>query len=125
MCQNGQHFKLCTCHGKPLTSDDYRWTLKRYVGQTLSTMDGMLIEPDFELSPELTEAYFTAELNQRQCFDFDYIPSEGDNLYLYNPRSKSYRFLSFIFRSGQWVWGSYNAFVDETEDFNEGKISFE
>lgn len=125
MCQNLQHFRLCTCQGKPISADDYRWTLKRYVGQTVSTMDGMLIEPDFELSPELTEAYFTAELNQRPCFDFDYLPSEGDNLYLYNPRSKSYRLLSFIFRSGQWVCGSYNGFADETEDFNGGKISFE
>lgn len=125
MCQNGQQFKLCTCHGKPLASAEYRWTLEKYVGDSLLTMDGMLIEPDFELSAELTDRFFLTELNERQCFDFDYIPSKGDNLCLYNPRNKNYRFLSFLFQNGQWTLGSYNPFTEQTEEFNQGKISFE
>jgi hypothetical protein len=58
-------------------------------------------------------------------FNFEYQPIEGDNLEIYNPEIYNEKYLSFIFRNGNWVADFYNGFGDKTEKINYGKVIVE
>lgn len=135
MCKVSKHLVFCHCeaaeavihHKKskrwqkknpvPLT---YRWTISRFVGHFQSMMEGLMSEPSEKLDKELSSDWLLAEINARNCFDFDYIPLEGDNLTI--RRSDSWHFFSYLFRNGQWQMGMYNCFSDKTEDVDEGVL---
>lgn len=138
MCEIGNEIKLCTCvpnglnaivHNKKSRSrqnrDKFTWTLNKYVGDSENMMDGMLIYPDSVLSENLTTERMLSELNDRNCFDFDYEPNEGDNLLIYNPEKYIKKYLSFIYRNGKWIADSYNKFRDKIEKINYGNVTFD
>ena len=131
MCQNGKKIVLCTCapktiiHNKKSRRNKHKvlpekltWTLYRYLGSYDSGMDGMLMEPTENIGAALTYEYLLGELNTRNCFDFDYTPNYGDNLYFYGPNG----FISFIYRDNKWAYDMYNCFSERTELMKKGHI---
>lgn len=140
MCKIGKNIKLCSClpngdikaivHNKKsrkhkIDRDQHTWALERYIGDSEYFMDGMLIFPSKMLVENLTEEFMLKELNSRNCFDFEYLPIEGVNLKIYNPKKYINEYLSFIFRNGSWIAESYDGFRDKTEKINYGKLIFE
>lgn len=140
MCQTGKEIKLCTCF--PATMDkivhhknsrkaknkarnEFTWTLHRNLGLSNTTMDGMGYMPDETLSENLTNEIMLHDLNNRNCFDFDYQPNEGDILRIYTPLKTMGKHLSFIFENGEWIADSYLPFMYDFEKINYGKVTFE
>ncbi|SFD49100.1 hypothetical protein [Flavobacterium phragmitis] len=139
MCENVKEIKLCTCiindndtvishkrftKYKSKKRNDYIWVLERYVGYANTTMDGMIIFPLDTLNESLSTKKMLEELNSRNCFDFEYNPSEGDNLEIFAPGSYD-RKLSFIYRNEEWTADHYNGFLHETEKINFGRVTFD
>lgn len=150
MCKRDIGLKLCSCGQNSIrviqnlfseeikclekkeTLDVFGWTLDQYLGEEWIGMDGMIYMPENKLTDELTEDFFLKELNENECFDFEYIPSEGDNLifqlkYIFDRkgrRKKNTRmgFISFIFKGEKWTISSYNCFYDKTERMKEGVV---
>lgn len=112
----------------------YIWSLYRYLGEKDSGMLGQMIMPVENLNDELNSKYLITELNSKNCFDFNYSPSEGDNLqireeYVFKsikgkPREDLYDYMSFIYRKGKWQEDVYNVFDDKTRKFKSGKFRF-
>ena len=151
MCSRTNKLELCSCTDmsvkriQQLYSEEIkllgrkeilkviRWKLKKHVGQEWNGMDGLMIMPSENLTQELSEKRILNDLNQTNCFDFDYIPNNGDNLifeigWLFNRWGKrinkkiEYEYSSFIFKDEKWVADSYNGFYEKTEIIKEGII---
>ena len=139
MCENAANITFCTCEAKPETihnknsrkirksntvseKKSYRWSLHKITGLSEQAIEGLLIEPDHEFSKELTDESILKELNERNCFDFVYVPHEGDSLEIYESGGK---FISFIFENGKWIIGSPNPFTHQVVKFNSGSVRFE
>jgi len=86
-------------------------------------LNGMHRLAEDRLAENLSAAAILKVLNTQQCFDFDYIPSEGDNLVIHNPPRYIEGFISFIYKNAQWVPGDYNSFRDQLEVFHYGKFN--
>lgn len=139
MCETGKEIKLCTCvpdgidkivHNKKSRRfkefrNSFTWALEKYVGDSTCMMDGMIIFPIEALSDALTTEKMLVDLNNRNCFDFDYQPNEGDYLQIFTPHRYEQEFLSFIYRNQEWIADYYNGFRDETEKINYGIVRFE
>lgn len=140
MCDTGKEIKLCTCmpngivkvvHHKKSRKfknkqrDVYTWTLYKYVEYANCGMDGMVILPKDILTENLTTEIMLIELNNKNCFDFDYEPNEGDNLKILSPEKYTREHLSFIFRDGKWIDDFYFGFGYEIKKINFGKVTFE
>lgn len=149
MCEVGKKLKLCTCltdkdlevfeaHQKlkhllkqsiSATSKPITWTLHRYIGKVDNSdlvVMGMLDMPSEKLLNSLSNEYVLSQINSCNCFDFDYTPTEGDNLKIEKQRNVNWtEFLSFIFRKGKWEADSYDTFIESIEDINFGKVEIE
>lgn len=139
MCETGKEIKLCTCvpngmnrivHNKNSRRfknlpKEFTWTLRKYVGDSDCMMDGMITFPLDMISEDLTTEKMLVDLNNRNCFDFDYKPNEGDNLQIFTPEKYSRQFLSFIYRNDEWIADFYDGFRYETEKINHGKVYFD
>ncbi|WP_343632740.1 hypothetical protein [Fluviicola sp.] len=139
MCENAANITFCTCEVEPETIHNknsrrnrgnnateqrsYRWTLNKITGLSEQTMDGLLMEPDQAFNRELTDETILTELNDRNCFDFEYEPNEGDSLTLSEKHSG--RFMSFLFENGKWRIGSPNPFTHRITTVNSGSVRFE
>ena len=110
------------------------WQLSHYIGKKDSGMMGEMIMPVDQLDQDLTAHFLTKQLNSRNIFDFDYSPTEGDNLefreeYIYKkvkgePRPDLYNDMSFIFRNGAWIDDVYDVFNDKIKGFKKGNIKY-
>lgn len=140
MCQSGKEIKLCTCvpngmdtiiHHKNSRKNrqkrrvDFTWTLEKCLGWSKTTMDGMGYMPEKALTEDLTNERMLIDLNSKNCFDFDYEPSEKDNLQIFAPEGSIRRHLSFIFQNGEWIASSHLPFMYEMEKINFGKVTLE
>lgn len=125
MCNFENGFILCTCEAeKPIihnkhsrrhkrkqkeNADIYCWFLSSFKEQFESIMEGLYELPAKNIGEGLTEEWVLLNLNVGNCFDFAYIPQEGDNLVI-KSMAKPYVYLSFIFQEGEWRSGHYNVF---------------
>lgn len=140
MCENAANITFCTCEVKTPTvhnknsrrtgkdktlpeKKSYRWSLHKITGLSEQTMDGLLMEPDHAFTKELTAESILKELNERNCFDFEYKPNEGDSLGIVE--NDGGKFISFIFENGSWNIGSPNPFTHQVTKFNAGSVRFE
>jgi hypothetical protein len=113
----------------------YVWSLYHYLGAKNSMMMGQMVMPVESLGRDLNAVNLIKELNSRNCFDFDYSPTAGDNFqireeYVYKSlrgkqRKELYDYMSFIFRKGKWNEDVYNVFDDKTRKFRKGKVKFD
>ncbi|TAF66296.1 MAG: hypothetical protein EAZ55_06640 [Cytophagales bacterium] len=140
MCDFSQGFVLCSCpkdekkpivhnknsrrHKKQIQESDkkqvYRWTLLGYVGRRETDLEGECQIPSEEIGAGLEKEWVLLNLNEGNCFDFDYTPQEGDNLVLRS--NHSFKFLSFIYRNNAWYCDFYNSFFATLEKKAEGEI---
>lgn len=144
MCESVKGLKFCSClengkntifnHKKSRSHKDkaaiksdriYRWALSRYIGDSDFQMDGLLMEPAYRLNQDITDMDLLSELNNRNCFDFDYTANQGDNLEVWAIPNGNNAPMSFIFESGKWKIAQYNKFTDKTEKINQGNLRFE
>ena len=139
MCQKASQITFCTCelegkviHNKKSRRNamnpqqevkSYRWSLQKIAGLAEHSMDGLLMEPDYEFSIELTDERILAAMNSRNCFDFEYEPQEGDSLSI--SEKPSGKFMQFLFKDGSWKNGGHNPFIHQLENFNSGNVRFE
>ncbi len=147
MCNFENGFILCTCEAKtePVVHNKksrryknspqaqiagYRWFLSRFVDTFAREMEGIYQLPFQEgiyqlpsqdIGAELTAEWVLLNLNCANCFDFDYTPSEGDNLIMRG--TDRWEYLSFIFTQGEWRQGHYNHFSTILELRCQGKIT--
>ncbi len=150
MCKRDLELQLCSCGDNSTkaiqnlyveeikalkrkeTLQVFGWTLERYIGEEWIGADGLMYMPVDKLTDELTEDFFLEELNGNKCFDFEYIPGEGDNLifelrWTFNRRGHLKKnaiggFISFIFKDQEWTADCYNCFYDKTEFVQEGVL---
>lgn len=89
----------------------------------------MIMMPIGKFSEELTYNYIIEKLNTKNLFDFNYIPSEGDTLfirieYVYKVIKKKHGslgiYMSFTFKNNEWTEHFHDPFCDITEEFKKG-----
>jgi hypothetical protein len=147
MCNNINKIKFCTCNGEKIRLRDpelfknvnkksinllakknedipliYMWQLYRYVSENNGlAMEGEYMLPVNDIDKALNTEWLLLNLNTENCFDFNYLPNEGDNLIikqnvLWSP------YISFIYRNKQWIVEHYSPFCSTTNLIGEGKI---
>lgn len=93
----------------PASKEPFSWELyefDRY--EEHEGMIGLMYMPSDKIGFLLSEEFVLDELNNKNCFDFDYFPKEGDHLQINFQRNASWiEFLSFIYRSGKWAADFY------------------
>jgi len=118
-----------------LTQKDWYWKMYRYVGER---KDGWMEKifmamPRHWLSEDINSVTILSILNNEDCFCFDYIPLEGDNIQISfdliesgsNKRSFGGAYLSFIYRKSSWVEDFYILDIVETKLVLEGGLFWE
>ncbi|WP_326982953.1 hypothetical protein VUJ46_22865 [Chryseobacterium sp. MYb264] len=147
MCDFTKGIKLCICNGDKIKyrqQDTYKkvkgelikipnkkndsipliyiWHLWKHIGVDKSnSMIGQYIFPTEDIGNGLNAEWITLNLNCENCFDFEYTPTEGDNLYITQNVELSF-YISFIFKNGEWTADHYSPFSDITELISTGKI---
>ncbi len=121
MCDFKKGFKLCTCEldEDSIEEFNYIWRLERTTSNELG-IEGMYLPPTNDIGNGLNEEFVLKNLTQRNCFDFEYSPIEGDNLEMRSKINSSY--LSFVFTNGSWIIDHPNPFDYEVEEIHSGKI---
>ena len=147
MCKSNSGVHFCTCSSVkqiPLSLSEsrelgkaeyerthYLWSLYRYIGGKESLTMGQMILPVESLGENLTSENLLNLLHSGNNFDFDYSPTEGDNLqirkeYVYqsitgSQRADLYDFMSFN-RDSEWKEEVYDVFSDKIRKFKTGII---
>ena len=139
MCEFKDGIKFCTCTEEELKSSreknssnksrnekskdptEYIWTLFKFEGNKKKKEMGRYIFPEDDLGNGLNAEWIVLNLNYEDCFDFDYSPSEGDNLKISKNETFS-PYLSFVFSKNEWKIEHYNPFLYEISLLNQGKI---
>ena len=100
------------------------WYLSHFLGEKETNLIGKMIMPvaQFDFSTLITDDYIVAQLNESNCFDFEYIPKNGDNLIVRQYHNKKEEFMSFIFKGAKWTSDYYNVFSGVVRKFNVGKM---
>ena len=144
MCDFEKGFKLCICgekikfretpffhkrNGKLVEIKNkkkqpplqYIWILSKYKGKNTEVELGTYMHPTSDIGKGLNAEWISLNLNCEDCFDFDYSPNEGDNVYFqHNFYSSPY--ISFVYKNGLWEENHYDPFDEITEKFKEGFI---
>jgi len=130
--QNSRRFKRMD--EKKYLEGNIIWTLERHAGKKEEEWleIGSMMMPSGKLTEDITEDYVIEQLNTRAPFDFDYQPLEGDCLAIrFNWKNRKFRqkydnlthrYLSFIFRAGEWTADFNIPFGENYETVFEGKI---
>ncbi len=134
MCDFENGFILCSCNEESnettLNSDKetYVWELKT-LKETIPAR-GITQFPISDIGMGLNAEWVLLNLIDRNCFDFDYQPLEGDNLIMYSNNSANDKasfsnqpaYLSYIYRNEEWVEDFYMKVGQLTQLKNKGKI---
>ena len=127
MCEEGDKLIFCSClednkKGSPV--GQAQWGLSRYQGSRDSGRKGKIMKTSEDLGKEINRERIIAEMNARNCFDFDYIPQERDSLKVNNGlKGENFKYFSLIFLNGQWQAGSNLGFGHTImETLGEGKV---
>ncbi|WP_027391786.1 hypothetical protein [Aquimarina latercula] len=100
---------------------EYIWTLFKFDGEKEITEIGRYMMPINDLGNGLNAEWIALNLNCEDCFDFEYTPSEGDNLKIHENVIMS-AYLSFIYRNGEWIIDHHSPWSTEISKLKEGKI---
>jgi len=148
MCKKDSKIHLCTCGGNSNISDFQihnninfaiviKWKLSRLIKNEWIGMDGMFIEPVNQFSSKITADFLCYEMNNSNCFDFEYIPKESDtitfdvviykmigrrNLTLKKTKYQERKFIALIFKDQKWTINTYDPFYNTLEAINEGYL---
>jgi hypothetical protein len=97
------------------------WQLFRHAGKVETSEIGRYLVPGDDLGNSLNAEWIELNLNLTNCFDFEYIPNEGDNLVI-SRNVKWGTYISFIFRDKAWNIDHYSPFEDDRQNFLHGKL---
>jgi len=100
----------------------FRWYLSEFVESYEPLMEGVYEPPVSDIGKGLSAEWVLLNLNEGNCFDFDYTPKEGDNLVI-NHSDRTYVRLSFVFRNGSWAEESYYFFGTTLRLMINGKVN--
>ena len=120
MCDNGYHFKLCTCAAENI-DDANCWRLMRIdTAPQSDIVIGSICPPEFQF--ENTAIYLQSkileDLNKHSVFDFEYTPVEGDTLEITMDEHE----LSFKYENGKFIDGEVDYEFTPMKDIAEGNI---
>ena len=121
MCDLNGPFRLCTC------SDDVDYTKPHWILRMNSTNDSeetmvtIGIMTPMNLINKIERRKILRRLNTVNVFDFEYSPSENDQLELNHEEDDGYK---FTFKGGKWVMKEFMGehLVFEHENQREGFI---
>lgn len=100
----------------------YIWRLFRFVEAYKDcAMLGHYIMPSDSIGNGLDAEWIALNLNCENCFDFDYSPQEGDNLFIQQNVILG-PYISFVFKSGQWIIDHHDPFAIAIESVKDGII---
>ena len=121
MCDLNGPFKLCSCSSDVDYSKPH-WILKTNQirnEEYLEVIVGMMIPPN--LIDKIERRKILRRLNTINVFDFEYSPSENDQLALNHEEEDGYK---FTFKGGKWVMEEFMGehLVFEHENQREGLI---
>lgn len=122
MCDLSQGFKLCSCDGDKLSPNEIGWVLKRRNPD--KQFDRIMGKPfiyQMNLSEQQLKSNTAKQLNDRNCFDFDYQAQEDDFLTI--KAGKDNFWMAFRYQKGLWQEDDstkFNTWRQQLEQFNEG-----
>lgn len=125
MCDFSTGFKFCTCEdfNQNTTDIPYIWQLTRWLGSKETNMMGSILGPSNSLADGLTIELVLEKLNTGNCFDFEYIPQENDQLQInYTNSENEYSYMSVKYNHREWKEGMNSKFTSITKKLNEGYI---
>jgi hypothetical protein len=147
MCDFSKRFKLCTCavgeikfrkqefykivKGKQVAVRDkkneaipliYIWMLFTYKCKSEEVEMGRYMPPIDDIGAGLDAEWIALNLNHGNCFDFEYTPNEGDNLFITQNQIMA-PYISFIYTNAQWVTDNYDPFMTVTDLVQSGKLT--
>jgi hypothetical protein len=156
MCKAGKQLIFCTCSEKKTSTTEaisttaetegnvkeyfktgFMWELKRTVRKRMSNertiIMGTLTLPIQRLDEELHAQYVVDQLNSEAFFDFEYTPTDGDELCIrqtytqsmlaQDPRPNLYfQFMKFVYEHGEWYFGYVNHFQYVKQNLSSGSI---
>ena len=100
MCVSEHHLKLCTCDD--INKSDSNWTLRRFKGcDWMDVERGRCLSPDYTDQNILTGKDILKQLDNN-CFDFNYVPEEGDVLDIVISVSDKKTPYEFIYENHKW-----------------------
>lgn len=116
MCEAIDHIKLCTCdngesvEGKlKIDKKSSYWTLKRFKDIDWMDMEmGRCFVPNYNTQQQINSLTILESLNKGNCFDFDFVPGDGDilNVFIYsknrNTPENTYEF-NYSSKDGEWT----------------------
>ncbi|WP_291869394.1 hypothetical protein [Maribacter sp.] len=131
MCDFENGFILCSCKEKKTSKEvlktdklEYIWEL-RTVKKTEWAV-GRARLPSSDIGKGLESEWVLLNLEDRNCFDFDYTPKEGDNLVIYPSSNRYYNdflsYLSFIYTDNKWIEDFYDEIAHLTKQDNKGVL---
>lgn len=146
MCDYSKGFKLCSCENEKIKFREqefyrkvngelvkirnkknenipliYVWKLFRYNGETNGEEMGKYILPSSNIGKGFDAEWIVLNLNDENCFDFEYVPEEGDNLIISENVTLG-PYISFIYKEKNWTIDHYDPFSTEIEEKQNGKI---
>lgn len=145
MCDFTKGIKLCTCNSdsikfrkpelykkvkgkliriKGKENDEipliYIWRLFRHVNKEKEWAElGRYMMPSDNIGKGLDAEWIALNLNVENCFDFEYIPQEGDNLFIQKNEILG-KYISFIFKDNEWIIDHYDPFTTDVEHIKDG-----
>ena len=102
-----------------IDSRNYIWELRTLKKTEFAV--GRAAFPSEDIGHGLESVWVELNLNDRNCFDFEYTPNEGDELVFFNLINK-YKYLSFIYKKGVWVNDFYDEIGYITKIEKSGKV---
>ena len=122
MCDLNEGFKLCSCDEEKLSVQEIDWVLKRLNPAILAQhRKGRAAIPQYSANEQICLEKVIAELNTRNCFDFDFEPAKNDRLSL--KIAEKWYHVKFSGRSWQEDKStSLSAWRTQLEKYKEGKI---
>ena len=122
MCDLNEGFKLCSCDAELLKHEELDWYLDRVNPKLpLQHRKGRAAIPRYSTEQEVCLEEILKQLNNRNCFDFEYQPVKDDRL------SVKVQDKWFAYRYSGKSWGqdfstSLEAWRSQLERHKEGKL---
>lgn len=125
MCLNTNTFKLCSCAGEKMPSNEIGWILERIdKNKAVRKIMGKPFFPPRDAVVETLSSTLTQQLNIRNCFDFDYRPQKHDRLALRVPETAD-SWIYFQFNGKKWIEDSstkFSTWRQKLIPYQEGKV---
>jgi hypothetical protein len=125
MCLLTDTFKLCSCNAAQLSPDEIGWILTRVnPHKKINRIMGKPAFPTISKNTLDIRTHIIVQLNQRNCFDFDYTPNTNDRLSI-RTQTDTMTWVHFRYQSPQWKVDEstkFSAWRQKSESYKKGPI---